>query len=312
MDKVYQVLEVIVPVVVMILIGTLANQKRLLSSAGIDAIKTLLVTVCIPAVIFGTFYKTVFTWESGMLCLIMAAFTIAAGLIGIGAKKILGIDQALTPYLCTTIEGGMMGYALFILLFGQENLYHLALLDLGTALILFPYLLTRLRLREQSTVSGKEIARSLVTPINIAIAGGLLVSLSGLGRPLSVSPIGHVLNGTLSFLSGPTGALILLIVGYGLDFSRVHWGETMKTVLTRAAVFSVCGVLVYGIVTRMLPGDPLYGYAVIMAFILPPSYVFSVFAKGEREEAYVGSVLAVYTVITLIGYGGLAWLAAGM
>ena len=129
---------------------------------------------------------------------------------------------------------------------------------------------------------------------------------------LAPSALGSVLNDTLSFLSAPTGALILLIVGYGLDFSRVQWGETLKTVAARAVIFAVCGILLYQAVIRIFAGDVLYGAGVIMAFILPPSYVFSVFAKGQREEAYVGSVLAVYTVITIIGYAALAWQFAGI
>ena len=72
-------------------------------------------------------------------------------------SRVQVFEEELFPYLCTTIEGGQMGFALFILLFGQDNLYHLALLDLGNALILFPVIVTRMKLRAQGVqVSGRE------------------------------------------------------------------------------------------------------------------------------------------------------------
>lgn len=310
MGKIIEVLQVVLPVVVTILAGIYIRERKIVSETGIADMKSLLVNLCLPAVIFKTFYSTEFTWSEALLCILMAVIIAAAGLIGIGAKKLLKIDQPFVPYLCTSIEGGMLGFALFILLFGQEELYHLALFDLGNSLIVFLVLLTKLRLRSESHVSAREIAKSLATPINFAIAAGLIVSISGFGRVLSASDAGAVLNSVLSLLSAPNGTLILLIVGFGLNLSDVRWGETLKTVAARAVIFAGFGALMYRLVMHLVPGDPLYGYGVIMAFILPPSFIYSVFAKGEREEAYVGAVLAVYTVLTLICYGALAWVAA--
>lgn len=310
MGKIVDVLQVVLPVAAMILLGILARKKRILSPAGVEDIKSLIVNICLPAVIFSTFYATEFTGTAVLLCAIMAVFTLGAWWIGGVVQRALHIEQPLASYLCTTIEGGMMGYALFILLFGQENLYHLALFDLGNTVIVFPVLLTSLRLRAQGAVSGREVVKSLITPINVAIAAGLAVNACGLGRVIHASVVGDVLGSVLSFVSGPTGALILLVVGFGLEFSDVRWSETLRTVAARMVIFGVCGVLVYRLVTFLLPSDPLYGFAVIMAFILPPSFVFSAYANGRREESYVGSVLAVYTLLTLVGYSVLAWIAA--
>lgn len=310
MEKLISVLQIVTPVVLMLLIGIFARRKKLLSDAGAADIKTVLLNFCIPAVLFNTFYSTDFTWTAALLCAVMAVITVAAWLLGFAAQKLLHIDQFMTPYLCTSLEGGMMGFALFILLFGQDSLYHLALLDLGHMLVLSPFLLTKLRLRSQSDISPRTILKNMASPINISILCGLLVSISGLGRLLRNTAFALVLNDTLSFVSGPTGAMILLIVGYGLDFSSVRWDETLKTIFARMVIFAVFGTAVYLLVSRLFPTDPIYGYGAIMAFILPPTFMYSMFAKGEREESYVGSVLAVYTLVSLIGYGALVWLAA--
>ena len=310
MEKLVSVLQIVTPVVLMLLIGIFARRKSLISDTGVADMKTVLLSFCIPAVLFNTFYSTDFTWTSALLCAVMAVITVAAWLLGFAAQRLLRVDQFMMPYLCTSLEGGMMGFALFILLFGQENLYHLALLDLGHMLVLSPFLLTKLRLRSQSEISPRTILKNVATPINVSILCGLLVSVSGLGRLLRNTAFALVLNDSLTFVSGPTGAMILLIVGYRLDFSNVRWSETLKTIAARMAIFAVFGTAVFLLVGRLFPADPIYGYGAIMAFILPPTFMYSVFVKGEQEEAFVGSVLAVYTLISLVGYGALAWLAA--
>ncbi|MBR3866263.1 MAG: hypothetical protein IKM54_00490, partial [Butyricicoccus sp.] len=185
-----------------------------------------------------------------------------------------------------------------------------ALLDLGNALVLFPYFLTKIRLRVEGTGTSGNAFRALVTPINVAILFGLLVNLTGLGARIAGTGIGSVLDETLSFLSAPVSALILLTVGYGLDFSRVKWGETFKTIGARVVIFAVFGAVLYRVFTAAFPAQPIVAYATIMAFILPPTFMYAVPIKDAEESAYVGSVLAIYTLITLIGFVGLTWMAA--
>ena len=48
----------------------------------------------------------------------------------------------------------------------------------------------------------------------------------------------------------------------------------------------------------------------VLQIILPPTFMYSVPIKDGEESAYVGSVLAIYTLLTLIGFAGLTWLAA--
>lgn len=307
-EKIFSVLQVILPVLAMLLVGILARRKRLVSDTGIADMKSLLSNVCIPATIFRTFYTDAFSGAAAVLSLSMAVFVAAAWLLGYAAQKLLRIEQPMAPYFCTSIEGGMMGYALFILLFGQENLYYLALLDLGNALIVFPIMLTKLRLRTEPSASFRESLKGLITPINLAIVSGLAINLTGFGNVLTASGVNEVLDALLSFLSAPVSALILLIVGYGLDFSHVRWGETFKTIAARGVIFAVFGSIIYRLVGVCMPGDPMGGYGVMMAFILPPTFMFSVFAESDAEESYVGSVLAIYTLFSLAAYGVLAWM----
>ncbi len=309
MEKIYAVLGIVLPVIASVLLGALLRKKNVLSDVGAGEIKSLIMSICIPAVMFNTFYAAEITPTVVLLIVIMAVVTVAAWLLGKGARKLTGIDQYMMPQLCTTLEGGMMGNALFILLFGQENLYHFALLDLGNALILFPFLLTGLRMRQSGGSSMRDVVNGLATPVNFAMLGGLLVNFIGLGKVISVSPVGNVLSAVLSFLSAPTGFLILITLGYSLDLSGVRWGETLRTVLARLVIWGGLGVCVCLLVRVLLPQDPLYFYGAVMAFLLPPSFIFSMYGIGEREQTYISATLAVYTLLSLVGFGLLVWVA---
>ena len=116
-----QVLEIVVPVIVMIIAGMFFREKQVLSDDGIGTLKHLLVNFCIPSLVFKTFYSTQFTWKSLILMLIMFIVTAASYYIGRFLMRRGNFEEELLPYLCTTIEGGQMGFALFILLFGQDT-----------------------------------------------------------------------------------------------------------------------------------------------------------------------------------------------
>lgn len=309
MDKIIPTLEAVLPVIITLLLGVLIRKRSLMTERGIADLKALIVNVCIPAAMFVNFYSTDLNGTIALLILLMMGTMIAAYVIGVVLKRVLHIEQEFMPYLCTTIEGGMLGYALYILLFGQENLYHMALIDLGTAIFMFGYLITKLRLRSEGSVSGKDILKGFATPINIAIILGLGCNLIGLGTVIQTSAAGAIINTVCSFISAPVGFLILIAVGFGLDFSHVQWSVTMKTICSRAVIFAITGVAAYQLIIRMIPGDEYYKYGIILAFILPPSYAFSAYTR-EDEESYVGSVLAVYLIITLIGYSLIAWAIA--
>lgn len=307
--RMIEVLKVIMPVLVMLGIGMFVNKKQLITDNGIKDLKSLLMNVCIPALMFGTFYRTTFTWSAAVIIALMLVFVIVAFLCGFGARKLLKVNQEVMPYLCTTIEGGMLGYALFILLFGRENLYPFALMDLGTALVLFTFVVTSLKLRTKSRVTAREVISDVVSPVNVAMFAGIIISVSGLGRVVSSSAAGSVLDEVLSFLSTPASALILLVVGYGIELSEVRWIETLKTIFARVVIFIVFGISMFYVVRLLFPGNPLYSHAAVLAFILPPSYLLSFFTKDEQEAAYVGSVLTVYTLLTIIGFSILVWFA---
>ena len=205
--------------------------------------------------------------------------------------------------MCATIEGGSIGYALFMLLFGQSDLYHFALFDAGGAVTQWAVIITILQLRTKGKLRASELAKSLATPVNIAILAGILCSVTGFGQYLSSTRAGSIFEDVLNFVGAPVGPIIIMTVGYGLTFSNIEWSDTLKTVLARMLVFALfMGSIVYYIVGRMYPSDPLYRFGAVLYFIMPPTYAYGVFVNGKDESAFLSAYLALYTLITIVGY----------
>lgn len=310
MDKLFGVLEVVLPVVALVLIGIFIRRKKMVSEQGMSEIKTLIMNFCLPAMLFNTFYAIRFTWREGIVLLTLALVTLLAFIAGRFICPLLGIRQRIAPYLCTTVEGGSIGYALFILLFGQEHLYHIALLDVGNALTQWSLVMTSLALLSQGKSSRKELVRSVITPINISIALGVLFSVTRLGPALSATPAGHILEAVLNLVSAPVGAVIIISVGFGLTLTKIEWHDTIRGIAARAGIYTVIGLALCAVMFFLFPEDPLYRYASVLFALLPPTYAYSVYAKGESEQSYVGAVLGLYTILTIIGFTVFAWILA--
>ena len=294
------VLQVVLPVIV--LLGSLVRKRKLATPEGMGHIKGILVNLCLPAVLFRTFYAMEFTWKETGIFFLMGGVTLTGFLLGFLMRRLLRARYGILPWLCTTIEGGSIGYALFILLFGQSNLYHLALLDAGNALIQWTVVMTVLAMRGRDRQSPGQIARSLISPINVAIAAGLLFSVTGLGRGISATQAGKTLEAVLDFVGTPVSAMIMLAVGFDLRFEQIQWKETAKAVASRVAVYALLGTAVYLLLGRMSPDDALYPAAALIYFILPPTFAYSVYVKEEKESAYLGGFLAVYTLLTIAAF----------
>ncbi len=310
MEKFIGITDMVLPVVAMIVIGIVARRTGLISEKGIGDIKTFIVRFTLPATLFQAFYTVRFSWREGVMLLLIAAISLIAFFAGFFVCKLFNMSERIAPYLCTTIEGGSIGYALAILMSGQKNLYHFALLDVGNALIQWGVVMTVLQVRSGEGKSAKEIVRSLITPVNIAIVSGLLFSVTGIGPAIAAAKGGVIVDDVLSFVSAPTGPVIMMTIGYGLSLSGVRWKETLKGAACRALCFGILGIAVFFLTPLIFPGDPLYKSAVLLFFIMPPTYAFSVFTQNEKEDAYVSSFLAIYTIFTIIAFIPVAWTVA--
>ena len=108
-----------------------------------------------------------------------------------------------------------------------------------------------------------------------------------------------LIDACTDFVSAPTGAVILITIGYDLVFNDIPWKSVWKVVFARAVIMAALRVIAGLAVHALGIGDELDAALNIM-FILPPPYVLPVFADDEKQRSFVSSSLSVTTLITIL------------
>ncbi len=307
MAKLFGVAEVVLPVITALLLGRFARVYGIISEKGMEEMKNLLVKICLPAVLFSAFCDMTFTGREAALFFVFSGFTLTAFLLGHAAARLLGLRQGIAPWLMTTIEGGSIGYALFLLLYGQENLYHLALLDAGNALIQWTVVMSLLSLRSGAKSGLGETAQRLITPVNAAILMGFICSVTGIGRLLTGSAPGRAVMAAVDFMGTPVSALIILSVGYSFSLKGIDLKEAGKTAAARACIFAVLGLIAARLAGRLFPDDGMYRSAALIFAILPPTFAYGIYVKEGEESEYLSGFLALYTLLTVAVFAAAAF-----
>lgn len=303
-----EVLRIVLPVVLMLLIGMLCRKKQLLDRRGIDALKTVAVQIGLPAVLLHTFATAEYSAATLVVPPVMFLVCVLAWLLGGWAGRLLKTGNRFLPFLTTGFEAGMLGYALYTLLYGTETLADFARIDLGQVLFVFTLYKLLLSRREKGAAPGtlrRLIREMLLSPIILAILVGVLLGATGLYRSLVPSGAAAVLDACTDFISAPVGALILLAIGYDLVLRDVPWKQALQAAGLRLVIMAVLGAAVW-LLFRLFWPDARWEKAIALMFLLPPPFVLPVFSTTEQQRAYLSSVLSLSTLITLIGFVALA------
>lgn len=302
MEAIMVLLQKVLPVFLVLALGVLCRKRALLTREGINALKRVAVDIALPAVMFNAFATAEYSLKSVCVPLTMFAVCCGALFLGFVLCKRMKINGRLSPYIAAGFEAGMLGYALFAILFPGEKVSAFAMVDLGQ--VLFVFTVYKVMLAGKSS-AGDALKEALSAPTVWAIALGLLFGATGLYSALKPSGVSQVLDALTGFVSAPTSVLILLAIGYDLDPAGIEWRKIGKLMGLRLGVSAalLCVVL---LVDRLLLGQMIHTGALLMMFVLPPPYVLPVFADVEAERADVSSALSALTFVSIILFAVLA------
>jgi len=296
MNGVVSVIQTALPVFLALALGMLCRQKRFLSRDGIDALKKVVLNLTLPFVLLEAFATAEYTVAALLLPLLMFGICCLALGLGFVAVKIFRVKGRLVPFLFSGFEAGMLGYALFVLLFPGHSVSEFALPDIGQTLFVFTLYKILLSGKTDLKAIGKDMAS---TPILWAVAAGVLIGATGLYGKLQQWGVAEILTDSSSFLSAPTGMIILLTVGYDLVIREIPWKRTAGLIAMRLVIMAVCyGVSV--LLNRTLLDGMLFEGAMLLMVILPPPYVIPVFADEPQERVQIASALSALTLVTMI------------
>ena len=306
MNRIMEVLQTVLPVLVMLGIGMLCRSRRLISREGINALKSVVVNITLPAVLLNAFATTRYTLMDIVIPLMMFGVCLLAWALGKLGGRLFRLPSRFVPFLTTGFEAGMLGYALFNMLYGSGRTAEFARVDLGQVLFVFTVykILLGTEGREKADL-GQLMKEMALSPIILAIVAGVLLGATGLYRALEPSGVSGLFDACTSFVSAPTSAIILLTIGYDLVLGDIPWASTAKVVALRYGIMLALRVAL-GLLLRALWPQAALDAALNVMFILPPPFVLPVFADDADQRVYVSSALSLSTLVAIAGFAVLA------
>lgn len=296
------VLYTALPVFAALFIGILCRNKNILSREGIDALKKLAVDITLPAVLFSAFATAEYGAKNLLVPLLVFILCIIALCLGFLLKKLTKCESRLMPYLMTGFEAGMLGYGLFTLLYPGQSSASFAIIDLGQVLFVFTVYKGLLMGRG----SGRELIRqAFESPVLWAIIAGMLFGITGLYSALKPSGAADIIDKLAEFIAAPTSCLILISIGYDLEFKETPWKRvisyTAQRVIVMAAIFALALLI-----NRHVLGGIMHEGALLLMFILPAPYVLPIFTDAVGERTDISSTLSVMTLLSLVLFSVMA------
>lgn len=296
MENLFRILQTALPVLAALALGVLCRKLNFLTRDGVDTLKKVVVNLTLPAVVFAAFATAEYSLQTIAIPVLVFLLCCLGLVLGKVLARLLRLPGRVTPYLAAGFEAGMLGYALFSLLFPQESSARFAILDLGQTLFVFTLYKALLSGGKETKSLWKDIVN---TPILWGAFAGLLVGATGLFGWMVQNGSAAVVTSLTDFLSAPTGMMILLAVGYDLDFAQIRWRETARFVVLRLAAMAILFAVLL-LVNRTLLHGIIFEGAALLLFILPPPYVLPIFADEPSQRAQISSALSALTVVTLL------------
>lgn len=299
MDNAIAVISTVLPVFLALALGVLCRRRQILNREGVDALKKVAVNLTLPFVLFDAFAAAEYSLQTmvqPVLIFLTCCVTLA---LGFAVIRISGAKSRLAPFLASGFEAGMLGYALFVMLFPQVSVSRFAILDLGQTLFVFTLYKALLSGKNDWKALGRDM---MTSPVLWAVFSGVVVGATGLYAQLHRWGVGGVVDSVTAFLAAPTGVIILLAVGYDLVLGEIPWKRMGGFILMRLGILALAlaGVVV---LNRTVLGGMIFEGAAVLMFLLPPPYVIPVFADEPGERAQIASALSALTLVTILLFG---------
>lgn len=303
------VLEIVAPVLCMLALGLGCKKWKLLSSQGIDNMKTLVTTICLPVAIFHALATASYSAGTWMLVGIILGMLIVSFLLGFAMKPLLkGPFQKYLPFMVSVYEGGLMAYPLFVSLCGSENLSQIAVLDIAGLLFGFSvYMGLLAQVENNDPIDPKKLLRSaLHSPAFLASVLGIAAGLTGLVKAILASPWGIVYTATESMLTAAMTPVILLVVGYSISLNRELLAPCLKTIGLRLLLQALMAAGVLFAVHRLIGTNRVLDVAILCYMSAPATFSMQTFLKSEEGGTYVSTTNSLYCIVSLLVYMMLA------
>lgn len=296
----------ILPVFLLLFIGFIMKKIQLLSESAVEGIKTIIVTIALPVVLFDAFSTMYLQISYFFLFLIIIVYCGILYLCGLLLHQMFPriFTHTNTKGFMTGFEFGMIGVGLFGALWGNDKLPIILLIGFGHELFIWFFYAPLISMGKQEKLAlSKIILQFIKTPTIIAIVLGFLINVSGLHSVIGSTILGGGIYATIDFLTPLTSPLILIVIGFSMQFKGGNMKKMAFYILVRFLLVMSLGVVVLHVIQSFIPGlDPLFSQAYYAFILLPAPYILPLYITDKREATYFTQLLVYSTALTFIGY----------
>lgn len=292
----------VLPIISLVLIGFIIKRINFIQKESVSDIRKLVLNLALPCLVYTAFYRLQLEKKLLVIILTISLVSILMILIGNLIGKALCIKNPYFPLLFGSFEPGMMGYSMFTAIYGANEIGKLAVMDLGQVFFIFFIWMPLLTKKSQGIKGIKNILKSFFTsPIVIAIFLGVITSLTA-SQDFYNNQVFLSLFDVVNKLANLTIPLVTTIIGYELEISRSHVKLPLITIACRMTLLICFSLIINKYIISTILGLPkIYESALFTMFILPPSFIATLFIKDGDEEnnQYVINTLSISILASL-------------
>ena len=296
------VLCALMPVLLIVSFGALMKKRRVLSENTVSELKRLLTNNILPVVIFNALATADLSKRSWIQigCMMVILFvSFGAGYL---VKPLVEKPyRRYVPFMVTLYEGGMIAYPLYGQLCGSDDLYRIAILDVAAILFCFGFYMNVLAFEESGQKANfkQAVANAFRTPAFVAALLGVVLDCSGLMDPFVASQAGVVYKAIVRTISAPLTPMILLVVGYSIEWDRNVIVPCLKTIALRVLIQGVLIAATIFAMHRLIDVDMDRDLAILIYMSAPATYSLQSFIKNPKGASYASTVNALYIFVTI-------------
>lgn len=296
-----EILSKVLPVLVMIALGRLCETKQIINDEQHAGLKAIVGDILLPVVLFQAFFTADYGKRMLLVFVLVYVGYGAALAAGYALRRFVKPYDRFMPLLMTSAEGGMLGYALYALLCGADQTKTYAMVDIGQTVFAYTVFLTALKAAGGEKMTPKFIMKNIVTNKGcIGMLSGIVLGALGVYRAIDGTAAGEIVSSLLSFITAPTSALILIIMGYQLHVSKQLLRPVLTTMGLRLGVLAVVCAAVSGILFAVIPFDKGLLLALMLQYTLPAPFIIPLYADLGDDAEYVSTTLSLGTALAVL------------
>ncbi len=297
------VITAVLPVILMLLIGLGVRRFQIIDRHGIDSVKKIVTHLFLPFVLFNAMGTATYTTTTILIVSVIFASILLSLLVGYLLRSLVAKSvNDHVPFLLSGFEMGMLGYPLYIALMGAASVHYIATIDIANSLFVFTVYLALITASGQGTVSPGGVAQSaLRAPAFYGVVFGILFGATQLLSAVINSPFGPLYTSTITMLTTPVSALILIAVGYTLDFDRNVLKSALTTAGLRLAVQALLVALVWWILQSVIV-EPALRIALLLFAFLPPPFISAIYTREKEKAIFASTTTSLYIAVSIAAF----------